>query len=342
MRNLSAKSIAKPIRDFIFSESEGILHSIFNQSCNLLITDRLIGLVAPELGNSPYNIILDCADFENLEVGMSVKISDGKILIGSDLVIDLTLAEIWNPEILTDNFDWKIAAENLQELMKTMPALSKSIAIIPNLIQETEFLKLDPVIRRGDNYTQLSPRRMTGSRKLREICFFNLNEYKDEMEIHLAKKIENFSAELFSTNFSAENIAASVDSLIGLGSGLTPSGDDFLAGIAGIFHNFLRLNAAENKIQNITKILDQSIISALENSKTNLISAALLTAALQGWFAEKVSNFLLVLGDKNSSNLQKKNAMDQVLSIGHSSGHDMLAGICIAFMKLGKIGLCQN
>ncbi len=290
MRNLSAKSIATPIRDFIFSESEGILHSIFNQSCNLLIAGQLIGLVAPELGNSPYNIILDCADFENLEVGMLVKISDGKIFIGEELVIDLTLAEIWNPEILTENFDWRVAMLNLEELMKPTPALSKSII------------------------------------------------GKDEMEIHLAKKIENFSAELFATNFSAENFAASVDSLIGLGSGLTPSGDDFLAGVAGIFHNFLRFNDAENKIQTITKILDQSIISALENSKTNLISAALLTAALHGWFAEKVSNFLLVLGDKKSSDSQKKTAMEQVLSIGHSSGSDMLAGICVAFVKLGKIG----
>jgi hypothetical protein len=282
LRNLSAKSIAKPIHEFIFSEKVGVVHSVFDQSCNLLITDQLVGLVAPKLGNSPYNIILDCIDFENFEVGMSVKIHDRKIFIGADLVIDLASAAIWDPKILAKNFDWRVAIVNLEELMKSMPELVRSIV------------------------------------------------GKDEMEIYLAKKIENFSAELFSEKFSAENFSTSADNLIGLGSGLTPSGDDFLAGVVGIFHNF----SQSNEIKNITKILDQTIISALKNSKTNMISKALLTAALQGWFAEKITNFLLVLGDKKSSDSQKKNAINQVLSIGHSSGADMLAGICLAFAKL--------
>lgn len=285
MRAYQAKSIAKPIHEFIFSEKVGVVHSVFDQSCNLLIADQLVGLVAPKLGNSPYNIILDCIDFENFEVGMSVKIHDRKIFIGADLVIDLASVAIWDPKILAKNFDWRVAIVNLEELMKSMPELTKSIV------------------------------------------------GKDEMEIYLAKKIENFSAELFSENFSAENFSTSADNLIGLGSGLTPSGDDFLAGVVGIFHNF----SQSNEIKSITKILDQTIISALKNSKTNMISKALLTAALQGWFAEKITNFLLVLGDKKSSDSQKKNAINQVLSIGHSSGADMLAGICVAFAKLKKL-----
>lgn len=285
MRLLKAKSIAKPIRNFILSEKAGIVHSVFDRSCNLLISDQLIGLVAPKLGNGPYNIILDCSDFGNFEVGMSVKIRDRKIFIGAELVIDLASAEIWDPEILTKNFDWRIAITTLEELMKSTPELTKSIIS------------------------------------------------QDEIEIHLAKKIENFSAELFSKNFSAEKFSISIDNLIGLGSGLTPSGDDFLAGVVGIFHNFPQLD----EVKNITKILDQAITTAIKNSKTNMISNALLTAALQGWFTEKVSNFLLVFGDKKSSNSQKKNAMEQVLSIGHSSGAYMLAGISLAFTKIKNL-----
>ena len=108
-----------------------------------------------------------------------------------------------------------------------------------------------------------------------------------------------------------ETAADALCKLIGLGNGLTPSGDDFLCGVlAGL----QMLQASDHSF---TQILKQRL--PLHLSDTNDISAAFLSCALHNQFSLPVSA------------LPNAQTADQILAtfknIGHSSGVDTLCGI---------------
>jgi hypothetical protein len=102
--------------------------------------------------------------------------------------------------------------------------------------------------------------------------------------------------------------------LIGLGPGLTPSGDDYLGGI------LIALQALERRPQ------AQALWRWLEPrlKRTSAISAAHLSAAAAGEGHEALHASLLALCTRNAD---WPRTLDQVASVGHVSGWDALAGI---------------
>lgn len=108
--------------------------------------------------------------------------------------------------------------------------------------------------------------------------------------------------------------ARELSGLIGLGSGLTPSGDDFLCGVlAG-------LTLAGETDAPFCGCLREDIRSRLRDTVD--ISAAFLDCALSGQYSLAVNNLLPLpsAGDIRES----------FLAIGHSSGMDTLCGILYA------------
>lgn len=109
----------------------------------------------------------------------------------------------------------------------------------------------------------------------------------------------------------AEQIAA----LIGRGPGLTPSGDDVLCGIALA----LRLRSAWDTLDRFRTALTPQL------SSTTAISASLLETALDGWCTTPVAKALSAAQSSDSA------AFAQHLGgIGHTSGHDLGAGVLAA------------
>lgn len=337
----SGKSIAKPLLDLITNKKTGTIHSVFNRSCNLLIDEQLIGLVAPDFGNSPSNIVL--SDWKNnFSLGDMVIVDRSKIFINPNFLIDLSFADIWDPEFSLKN--WKIVAKNLKEIVR------KQLDHRSFTIRDSEsIIGLVPFSLRRENYSK-SGNKISPFLQIvfdiilsfNKVGIANLPEptinkqQQDEIEIKFAQKILPFLTELFSKNWSEKNLADSINNLIGLGYGLTPSGDDFLAGIIGVFNHFLKTNNnLELEIQ--TAVFNKEITFAINNSKTTSIACALLDNAMQGWFCEKVQKLLLVLGDESSDYFALQQAFDDVIMIGHNSGSDMIAGIYAAFIKLEKI-----
>ena len=114
--------------------------------------------------------------------------------------------------------------------------------------------------------------------------------------------------------FHYTTAAHSLSSLIGLGIGLTPSGDDFLCGVlAGLI---LR-NCTSHPF---SLALQQQLTTRLPD--TNDISQAFLNCALQGQYSEAVCS----LGHA-AEEAQLSAAFS---AIGHSSGMDTLCGILYA------------
>ncbi|MEA5151225.1 MAG: DUF2877 domain-containing protein [Oscillospiraceae bacterium] len=106
--------------------------------------------------------------------------------------------------------------------------------------------------------------------------------------------------------------ALALTELLGLGEGLTPSGDDFLCGVlAG--SRFAGTQDATAFREALCEILEARL------DRTNDISAAFLRCALQGQFSRPV--IALAQG------VCLRVAVESFAAIGHSSGADTLSGM---------------
>lgn len=113
-----------------------------------------------------------------------------------------------------------------------------------------------------------------------------------------------------------EKAAEYLVKLIGLGIGLTPSGDDFLCGFLATFQYFAQTETF------FYQILTQKIQQYLDN--TNAISRRFLDCALQQQFSSYVLDFFGYFeGGRGNTNLLAQ----RFGNIGHSSGIDTLFGI---------------
>jgi len=113
-------------------------------------------------------------------------------------------------------------------------------------------------------------------------------------------------------------------SLKGVGFGLTPSGDDFIAGF--LFGLYL--------LQQIHR-RDLSALRATIYARTrrgNLLSNTFLFLASQGRFSETLKDFVCALLNSDPSRVIP--AMKQVLAMGSTSGADLLCGLFFALRIL--------
>ena len=116
-------------------------------------------------------------------------------------------------------------------------------------------------------------------------------------------------------------LPSSIKDLIGLGPGLTPSGDDFIGGLMVALHY---LGFAE-----IAAAIAGSVLP-IASRDTNAISAQLLRCAAQGQAASTLFDVLdaILTGDSLEAGL------DAINAIGHTSGWDSLAGAALVCTAL--------
>jgi hypothetical protein len=100
----------------------------------------------------------------------------------------------------------------------------------------------------------------------------------------------------------------SIEGLLGMGPGLTPSGDDFIGAMLITLHH---MGQIETKAQLAKRVIH------LTAKCTNPISAQHLYAAIGGMGSDALHR---VLADEPS-------ALNALISIGHTSGWDALAGV---------------
>ena len=122
--------------------------------------------------------------------------------------------------------------------------------------------------------------------------------------------------------------------MIGLGPGLTPSGDDFLVGL------FAVLNIAGSPCHAL-RGLCLDIVAGAERS-TNAISFAALAKAARGRVRESIVTLTrhLLYGAREGL----IPSLDRVLAIGSTSGADIVAGIVSGFelnLQVGGSPSCQ-
>ncbi len=117
-------------------------------------------------------------------------------------------------------------------------------------------------------------------------------------------------------------ILKTAEDLIGLGEGLTPSGDDFIGGL--LFSSY-KLQEIYTQFQGFTR---SDVELFLENSRnrTNLISYTMLKDLAAGHAFDTLHRFFnAILTDQNLENVHSFGL--ELVRIGHSTGWDLLTGV---------------
>lgn len=130
--------------------------------------------------------------------------------------------------------------------------------------------------------------------------------------------IEQLQRSLFAADDHGDAVAEAVSRLVGLGPGLTPSGDDVLGGLMAGLQFFGRAPLAADLAR---------IVLPAAKAGTNLIAQAHLGAAASGQLSAPLWDMLLAIAHAGAG---LGDALVRVAKIGHSSGWDTLTGAAIA------------
>ena len=113
--------------------------------------------------------------------------------------------------------------------------------------------------------------------------------------------------------------------LVGLGIGLTPSGDDILAGLFAALIITSKAAYGNWLLETLEKLLPQ--IEGL----TNDISINYFKGVSQGYFPERVSNLIsAMITSKSFAAVQP--ALQDMLNWGHTSGYEITLGMVIGLL----------
>jgi hypothetical protein len=128
------------------------------------------------------------------------------------------------------------------------------------------------------------------------------------------------------------DLTEAVDGLVGLGRGLTPGGDDVLAGVLTGLH-------AVGRVETAAAIGDRAL--RLVTERTTLLSADLLGLAAAGEACLEALAVLRAIHRPWSANAVPRpggagaratEAINRLLSIGHTSGADLATGLAIGLV----------
>ena len=268
------------------STSTLIVHSVYRKAVNLKAGNQLLSLQPRGSVLSPISLITDCTEDELAKLPFTA---------GKALSVPLN----------TEHTSWQdlfLSVRNLEH----DPARQNFLC---NREFQQNFLlhkKIRQAIAIAEN--SVLPPHMRGVELI-------LNQPNLVSESLYMSAIQNILHQFRLETGDSAKMADTLCRLIGLGIGLTPSGDDFLCGfLAG-----LRLSLSES--DSFRQILEKKICSHLD--RTNEISAAFLHCAVLGQFSSPIH--LLINPDITVEQIYRAFS-----DIGHSSGVDTLCGISTA------------
>lgn len=269
------------------NNKNGKVHSVYRKTINICFGTQLIALQVKGTQLSPLSIIIDTneKDFRllNIKVGDDVQVTLSEILICGISFYKK------NSEIIELNINERITSQSRKFFLNESTLIYDGIL---ELLKEKEVLDLFFLRDKAMSQTMIS--------------------------LYAEKNIHEFYESI--SNAEDDKAAEKIVQLVGLGKGLTPSGDDFICGmLAG-----MTFCTKEEKERKLLYQIKNYTAEALE--RTNDISSAFLKCAIEGYYSEAI--FKLPLQD-NSVKIASLFS-----DIGHSSGADTLCGIFFGIQTL--------
>jgi hypothetical protein len=289
-------SVDTPIRRF-----SGVIHSIFHHACNVRLEgDALITLVSSEKGNLAQGIRLRTPStftfLNQLRVGQPVACRGGILRIsGSELSVDLRTASLWHIDLKGLRVD----------LHQPDTAQAWAVAWLELLKHRSGSGIFAMIAGIPTQYPGISP-----------------------IET-LERAVGTISVLIDAThNLQVDAAVAAFRPLIGLGPGLTPSGDDFIVGyLTGLWSTAGSDSSRLRFISSLGTWLSQA------STGTNAISRTYIKSAVNGNVSEPIATLAQRFGWGESMDSVRQ-ATRTALQVGHTSGTDGVLGLllgCIAW-----------
>ncbi len=135
---------------------------------------------------------------------------------------------------------------------------------------------------------------------------------------------------------SPSALCSAAAALLGRGPGLTPEGDDYLAGALAATRTLGASLGAGGALVMLDDAAAQ--LAAAARTRTTAFSAALICCALRGEVAAPAAAFLRALAGRGDV----RGAHRNLLSVGHSSGPALAAGIVLGAESLDQLHAIPN
>jgi hypothetical protein len=298
MSVFSALSIGRTANEKLNRGFKGYVHSIFKHTFNIFDGEEFINIASCDSYKNPINVITSIpASTEitslNIKKGEIVALEEDRLIIGS-IIIVLRNAKIWIPKRKVDR---PIGIKLIRKNLETARAYSNE------KIQGW----LSPLLYYLDEVSTGNLSRITHLMDTTQMILFNLNGIIEAIK---SKKLNN--------------VPKYLESIIGLGQGLTPSLDDLLVGFISALKWLT--SSFSNNVKLIEDLSDQIIRLT---PKTTLLSRQMLKLASLGEVDERVEGFYDSILTKDR--LEVKKSIDKLLTIGKTSGSEILIGALLGF-----------
>lgn len=279
-----AATLHAPVRAVLASGRAGTVLSAHRRAVNLRFGDELVGLVAPEIGDGPGLVVLadtGSPPVPGWEPGDTVRCEGGVLVGPGGACVAWGQALDWAPPPPPACASEAQLREAAAWLAASLPAAGRPWGL-------------------GD------------------CC---RTRWEGRLASAAAARVEALRTALQGTAGTAApaGLARAVEALVGLGPGLTPSGDDFLAGLVFALGRSGHPAAA---------VLRRAIEEALERRRTTALSAHFLRWAARGVAAaDGVRLVDALLGGAAEGRAE---ALASVLRHGATSGSDWALGVLLA------------
>jgi hypothetical protein len=274
---------------FVEGHAAARVVAVFSRSLHLESDGDFICIGDPSIGLGPLNAAMNPADWTRLvtaqpPVGTTACIAQGAIRIGG-VALDTTRTERWRPA------PWPSAAKckGVLQALQRLQCLAAEQAPVDGLARAV----LGPA-----------------------------GEQHSAVERTARPRVELLRAWV-TARPSASAGAPPVD-LLGLGPGLTPSGDDVLCGVLVALHAVGETDRAHALYAGIARAAPTA---------TSAISAAFLRAAAEGLGCEALHAAIAAILEGQIEALAGR--IEALGGVGHTSGWDALAGALLVLQAFG-------
>jgi hypothetical protein len=292
----------------------GEVFAIYNHSCHVLAADgRIICLADRHLDDGPITLRVDFPWHLNIKAlgaraGMPLRVEGEDWLLGEDVLLRVSGATRWVPPAISGFASRSTVLRRLRILRHCLK-------------RDVPEAGLAPLVWHADVLAQGRP-----------VIFDSASLLARVATQRAAKLVQGVWAR------DEREIDDGVRGLIGIGPGLTPSGDDLLAGfmIGLIAVLDSRDRATEGHrleqpalqgLHDVVAELGRTIIRHAAGGTTQ-ISNALLSHAVKGVGSDSVHRLLQALLQRDDA-LEPTQAALEVATPGHTSGWDCLAGLLV-------------
>ena len=299
---IDAVSISSALMKILSGQRyRGTIAGVYIRAVNFSFGNFLVTVSDVSQKNLPYGILCDLSEIDlqgDLRNGDAAEIDSERLYLRDRLFeISLKPASIWDPE-----FYMTIHADDVPVIEKNIDQLIQQIVDEQNIDGLVPLFRFIPDLMNSQHYPG------DDSSALHQKAYDSLRS--------IITAIRNFDEDRINKDFLL---------LTGLGIGLTPSGDDILAGLFAAL--IITSKAAHKKwfMDNLGRLLPR--IEGL----TNDVSLNYHKAISQGYFPERFSSLIsAMITARRFTEVQP--ALQDMLQWGHTSGYEITLGMVIGFL----------